>query len=796
MINSPKERRRVFSFSAESPPSSPLQIRKAIRTQSDLSLQRRPNAHLIDSTFSRPSPRHSKVKLTEVDMTDESPLGVEHIVELDLFSKTRKGQTVFHILAHEDHSQLLLLMLKVAEFLQSRLDLSFFFHRSKLYGTLPIDKAIGFKSKKCAQLILRFMSITGCLPQLLQDILILKIATFTDQLDIVKLLIEHGFHKGLIGDKAISLISMLTNYPEMLRLILYCQTQTVNALEFSRVSSSINHIRILNKGGINWKGLKLEYIDPIWLEDCLSAIDSVSKTLGLMCVSLSVENNYVFFEELGKLCIEYFDGKITSSVIKRTSRHFIPVTKVYISENNLKKVPVELFQLPSLSEIYLSHNQLESLPSSDDPCEMLYTAPISKLMLDWNHLHSLPEVLFRDLAKSLTELNVEYNVLEDLPPGLWVTPALKIVKLAHNHLSRLHYLSSPKYFTNADISKKVVNSFTVLSGALVCDNPMNDQSLTEIKQYLTRLVDFQHTMNIVHPSSQPNATSFEEIMKDIISLHLSRVGHVTSQPKDSEGEAGHRRSRSLLAEVIFPTFLQTENKSVLFASGNFELIDLSHNSFCEVPWELPCIAPELKKLYLNSNSIQELNIINNMPHSVWSMYLNNNQIESVEKACQMPLPCGHPVMLLAIVPKTYDGIQYCRHINHKTLDNLSLLSLNCNKLKEFPTIRVSSITSSSKMDTDLDDDCLPLYPNLSVLSLESNQLVRFPNHLYCLTKLNSIVLSHNAFNELPLEAGLINQRNLYILELEGMNVRNIPSHLLNKPTPKLLLNHLKSMLHE
>ena len=718
----------------------------------------------------------------------ESPLKISDIVEIRPFSVTMEGDSIFHILAREGYTQLLTLMLKVAEFVRRRIDLKLFVTRDRFSARLPIEEAIHAKNVDCVRIILQFTTIAGLLPELLSDHHLLKNAVFTNELDIVEVLIEYGFHKGL--SPAISL-AMLSEYNAILRVLLHYQTQVVNALEFSRIRH--NRRRTLDRGGIKWVGFQLESVNPSWLYDCYNAVDSVSKAFSLMQVFLSADDNHRFFQQLGRNCLRYFNETITSPQDMRISHHLTQITEVNLNENQLASVPVELFQLPSLLILQLSHNQLTSLPSSDRPWERLYTSRISKLELDWNRLQTLPEGLFRDLANSLTELSVECNSLQDLPPGVWVIPKLKVLNLAKNNLSRLHYLSSPQYFNDPGLTKTVASSFTINNGVLQCTKHTRDPELTEIEDYLIKLADYHYTVC----AAKFCACKFnEKVMNEVMDIHLSRM--VFFHQSGDTAAVEPIKNPMIQGQPLFPTNIEEESDSPLCLPNELEIIDLSYNSFTEVPWDLPCVAPQLKKLHLQHNQIQDLDLVHSMPRHLESLDLDRNQLGNLEKQRPMSLPCGHPLRLLAL-PENNMGNFYCRHCKHSALEQLGRLCLDHNQLTKFPVVK---LVSDHTYDTENPSynydslDYLPLYPNLSILSLEVNQLTQFPKHLHYLTQLSSLNLSHNGFHELPPEAGLINSQNLLILKMEGMFINNIPSHLLQKPTPKLLLSYLKALLQQ
>ena len=778
-LSTPDESELVFSFDSIKTNSSNSCL--------DSSLPRSQNCDqgIIDpSASTRLTSRRLSNQIMKIsDILKESPLTTTEVFEL-LPSLTGNGDSVFHILARENCPELLRRVFKVAELVHWGINLDMLLFRSQLSVHLPIEEAILAKSVECIEIIVQFMTISGLLPNLLPDELLLSNAVLTADLDVVKVLIYYGFHKGL--QPAISQ-AVETKHDEILRVLLYCQTEVVNAFEYSHITQ--HNVRALhhNKGGIKWESCGLEHIDPSWFSDCYSAVDSVSKAFNLLQVLLSTDDNYHFFQQLGRDCIHYFSKAVTSPRSKHNFifHHLVSITEVNLNKNKLTAIPIELVQLPSLLVLKLSNNKLNSLPSSEKLWGRLYTAPISLLNLDHNCLETLPESLFRDLAHSLTELSASHNLLQNLPPGLWISPRLKVLNLAHNHLSQLHYLSNPRYFNEPVLSETVVNSFTVTSGVLTC-NVVRDENLHQIEEYLHRLADFQHTVCVIKfPYSRSRSTHNHSTMYDVMGIHLSRIEFY--QTSLEERDAHKLITPTIQGEPLFPVSDGEERERSLC---DLESLDLSHNFFSEFPWDLACIAPQLHKLYMQNNQIQDLDIVHSVPRDLCSMSLAENKISNLRDHRPKSLPCGHPFRLLTL-PESKSHDRHCWHCKHKTLDNLSLLSIGQNQLQEFPTVQLISKDSQTSDYNSI--VWQPLYPILSVLSLEHNKLPTFPSCLHYLTQLSFVNLSHNELSELPPEAGLMNGQQLYILKMDGMSLRNIPSSLLQKPSPKLLLDYLKAI---
>ena len=740
--------------------------------QSSLSIDVRPSSPRRDGSSIR--------RLRIADIMQKSPLTIAEVCDL-LPSLMSNGDSVFHILARENYMELLTRMFKVAEFVHWRTNLSMLIHRYLSDTLLPIEEAICAKNIECIEIILHFVNISYLLPELLQDQYLLKNAVLTGDLDIVKILVGYGFHKGL--QPAITQAIKVGN-TEILRVLLHYHTKVMNALEFSHVTD--NQVRALHhsNGGIKWEGLELESIDPQWLYDCYDAVDSVSKACSLIQTLLSGHDNHLFFHRLGHDCLYYFSRAVTSlGPIKHPSYQLTLITRVNLNKNQLTEIPLELFQLPSLQNLTLSHNKLKSLPSSssENPCDNIYTAPISIIDLDHNELQKLPECFFRDLAHSLTELNVSWNSLNDLPPGLWVIPKLTTLKLTHNNLSQLHYFSGLEYFNDPQLSNKIAGSCHVANGILVCEDTSNDETLQQLETYMHKLADFWNTVRAV---KYLTARMDGNTMSDIMGIHLARIEYFSSLEQQRPRAAS---TPTILGECLFPVNNGEEKESTV---SNLMELDLSHNKFSQFPWDLACTAPRLTKLHLHNNQIQDLDIVHSIPHNLKSLKLDENRITTLTNDRLKSLPCGHPFRLLT-VPEIDSHKRYCWHCKHGVLEQLSLLSLAGNQLPKFPSVK---IVSEALKKPDYDSfHYEALYPNLSILSLEHNKLQKFPTSLHYLTKLSSVKLSYNQIQELPPEVGLLNSRQLLVLKMDGMNIQNVPPHLLQKPSPKLLLNFLKAI---
>ncbi len=733
----------------------------------------------------------------------DHPLLLRDIIDLKPFRLTSKGESVLHLVAREGFSELLHLLLKVARFFEHnfqehKVNLGVLTQRNSFTQCTPLEEAITHKHVDCVKLLIEFAEDTGSIGDIAHDNKLLKSAVLSKDIEIVKVLVRFGFYEGL--EQAISL-AYFCEAGDILRLLLYFHTQVQNALEFSRVRR--NRTVVLDTGGVKWVGFQIDLIKTVWLDDTYNAVDCVSKAFQLTTVFDSAATNRKFFRELGKACLKYCSDFMTLQSISPTTvtaHTLVPIVEVNLSENQLTSVPPELFRMQSLRMLTLMHNALKELPSTANLCDPVYTAPFLKVInLDWNKLETLPEDLFSGLASTLEELTVNSNELQDLPPSIWVVPKLKTLRLGHNHLKRLHYFSSPRFFDNQEFSQKVVSWFTVSDGVLerkVSMEKEGERGIQLLEEYIRKAGTFCRTVHSALGTTSKH--QFKNVLQVVIDVHWMRYNcYSNHQPQNEETYANYDEERK--AEEVTEDEEDEEDEDqeknwFKTKYSKLSVLDLSHNEFEEIPWDLACIAPNLQRLDLRRNRIKVLDIVHSVPANISTLLLDQNEIQNIVSHREPSLPCGNPVLLLSLQAER-TGI-YCDHCKQRYLENLTNLTIDQNKLEVFPAVEIfeHSVPSEQGMSTFDNVSYQPYFPNLSILSLESNLLSTLPSNLNHLSHLSSLTLSRNPIQELPLEMGLMNMQALLVLKLDGVYIRNVPQTLLEKPTPKYLLSYLKSML--
>ena len=731
-----------------------------------------------------------------------APISATFISDMRLFRKNVDGESILHLLACRGHAQLMNRVLRVAEILQHSLepeDLDVLTQRDGFTLRTPIEEGLMVGHLDCVRLLIEFVAKTDQMKRLFVDEDLLKVAVLFDQqdstknLEALKMLIGFGFHSGLA--KSITLAD-LKERCDVTRLLLYFQTQMVNALEYVTVHP--NHSVSLKTGRIKWEGFNLRHMEGEWLHDAYDAVDSVSRAFNdpKRKVHENFRYSQTFFRNLGARCLHYFSNKVPiPSSPKQFYSCVVPIIEMNLSENHLTSVPPELFQQPHLRSLKLSHNELKELPTSDVVHETLYSCPkLRKLELDWNCLESLPEELCRGVGRTLEELNVVHNHLKKLPPGLWVMKKLKKLNLSQNKLSHLHVFSSAKYFFNTELTRRVVTSFEATpSGMLKIAEggrmEWDQEALCKVEQYLIELISFLKTVLVIQEKDDPSIN----LAQAVIDIHWRRYRdyeNYTQIPRSAE--------TCCIADLNTEEEEEEEEESSLIKIGlsGLDELHLNNNLFQELPWDLPCIAPNLRKVYLMQNLITDLDVIHGPPSKISTLCLGHNRIATTMKLRSPNLPCASPLLLLS---NQYDRANlYCSHCNRTQVERLSKLSLEHNHLTQFNLVNLANDCSIEDLPQNLETyaniELQQLFPALAVLNLARNHLEQVPSHMEKLTSLSSLDLSGNtAITELPEELGKMNPQVFITLQLDELFIKNIPHSILETKSARNIICYLKAI---
>ena len=103
---------------------------------------------------------------------------------------------------------------------------------------------------------------------------------------------------------------------------------------------------------------------------------------------------------------------------------------LWVSHNNLSSIPSQIDQLTNLKELFLHHNSLSALPT---PICGLHQLQI--LWLSSNLISEVPLAITQ--LKSLKRLHLDHNHIKVFPEGLCELTQLEVVYLNHNYLTSI-----------------------------------------------------------------------------------------------------------------------------------------------------------------------------------------------------------------------------------------------------------------------------------------------------------------------------------------------------------------------
>ncbi|XP_068095342.1 leucine-rich repeat-containing protein 7 isoform X4 [Hyperolius riggenbachi] len=355
------------------------------------------------------------------------------------------------------------------------------------------------------------------------------------------------------------------------------------------------------------------------------------------------------------------------------------------SHCSLQQVPKEVFSFErTLEELYLDANQIEELPKQLFGCQAL-----KKLSIPDNDLSNLPATI--SSLVNLKELDISKNGIQEFPDNIKCCKCLTIVEASVNPISKL-----PDGFTQ-------LLNLTQLY--------LNDAFLEFLPANFGRLNKLR-----------------------ILEL---RENHLKTLPK----------SMSKMSQL--------------------ERLDLGNNDFSELPEGLELIQ-NLKELWIDNNSLQKLpGSIGKLKQLIY-LDMSKNRIEAIEmevSGCEsledlllssnllqhLPDSIGH---LKKLTTLKIDDNQLVALPN--TIGNLSLLEefdCSCNELESLPPT-IGYLHSLRTMAVD--ENFLTELPreignckNVTVMSLRSNKLEFLPEEIGQMTKLRVLNLSDNRLKNLP-----------------------------------------------
>ncbi|XP_034737435.1 leucine-rich repeat-containing protein 7 isoform X8 [Etheostoma cragini] len=361
------------------------------------------------------------------------------------------------------------------------------------------------------------------------------------------------------------------------------------------------------------------------------------------------------------------------------------------SHCSLQQVPKEIFSFErTLEELYLDANQIEELPKQLFNCQAL-----KKLSMPDNDLSNLPTTIAS--LVNLKELDISKNGIQEFPDNIKCCKGLSVVEASVNPITKL-----PDGFT------QLLNLTQLfLNDAFLEYLPANFGRLSKL-----RILELRENHLKTMPKSIHRLTQLERL--DLGSNEFSEVPEVLEQIHNLKELWLDNNSLQCIPGAIGKL---RQLRYFDLAKNRIETLD-TDISGCE----------SLEDLLLSSNMLQQLPDSIGMLKKLTTLKVDDNQLTSL------------PNTIGSAKPK-------------QGLSLLEEFDCSCNELESLPpTIgylhNLRTFTADENFLSELPRE-IGNCKNVTVMSLRSNKLEFLPDEIGQMTKLRVLNLSDNRLKNLP-----------------------------------------------
>ncbi|KAK2835199.1 hypothetical protein Q5P01_015683 [Channa striata] len=361
------------------------------------------------------------------------------------------------------------------------------------------------------------------------------------------------------------------------------------------------------------------------------------------------------------------------------------------SHCSLQQVPKEIFSFErTLEELYLDANQIEELPKQLFNCQAL-----KKLSMPDNDLSNLPTTIAS--LVNLKELDISKNGIQEFPDNIKCCKGLSVVEASVNPITKLpdgftQLLNLTQLFLNDAFLEYLPANFGRLSKLRILE--LRENHLKTMPKSIHRLTQLERL--------DLGSNEFTELPEVLEQIHnLKELWLDNNSLQSIPGTVGKLRQLRYLD----------------LAKNRIETLD-SDISGCEA----------LEDLLLSSNMLQHLPDSIGMLKKLTTLKVDDNQLTSL------------PNTIGSAKPK-------------QGLSLLEELDCSCNELESLPPT-IGYLHSLRTFAAD--ENFLSELPreignckNVTVMSLRSNKLEFLPDEIGQMTKLRVLNLSDNRLKNLP-----------------------------------------------
>uniref|UniRef100_A0A3Q1KB77 Disease resistance R13L4/SHOC-2-like LRR domain-containing protein n=1 Tax=Anabas testudineus TaxID=64144 RepID=A0A3Q1KB77_ANATE len=355
------------------------------------------------------------------------------------------------------------------------------------------------------------------------------------------------------------------------------------------------------------------------------------------------------------------------------------------SHCSLQQVPKEIFSFErTLEELYLDANQIEELPKQLFNCQAL-----KKLSMPDNDLSNLPPALAS--LVNLKELDISKNGIQEFPDNIKCCKGLSVVEASVNPITKLpdgftQLLNLTQLFLNDAFLEYLPANFGRLSKLRILE--LRENHLKTMPKSIHRLTQLERL--------DLGSNEFTELPEALEQIHnLKELWLDNNSLQSIPGSIGKLRQLRYLD----------------LAKNRIETLDMEISG-CEA----------LEDLLLSSNMLQHLPDSIGMLKKLTTLKVDDNQLTSL--------------------PNTIGSLSF-----------LEELDCSCNELESLPpTIgylhSLRTFAADENFLTELPRE-IGNCKNVTVMSLRSNKLEFLPDEIGQMTKLRVLNLSDNRLKNLP-----------------------------------------------
>ncbi|KAG7298401.1 hypothetical protein JYU34_018023 [Plutella xylostella] len=505
------------------------------------------------------------------------------------------------------------------------------------------------------------------------------------------------------------------------------------------------------------------------------------------------------------------------------------ITRIDVSNNELRILPPELFVLKSLRYLNAAQNKLERLPTLSEPFEedieasktrrmkkpnkklrpAVYSAPVLQdLYLQDNRLEEIPPELFS--LPNLVTLDISNNKLRTLPYEMWTAPRLKDLNAALNHLK--------------DLPHKEQNQVDGASPSCLL-SPSDSSSQLSASPSIGQMTQFSFNTSLSKSSSRSPSIERSVSEATVDEDDDDEDNRSVIVPANRAGNATWTESKRV---HTWRGIVEPADRGTAAPGGSpLTSLNLSHNQFTRVSPVLACAAPALNTLNMAYNSLRSMSYVTSYPTSLRQLDLSHNeitcwpslpQLENFSSAEGDPLACycRTPAVSAssgAVRPRSGCVREQllsaaCPARRHLTLEGLRTLILANNMLSRIQLTtdddgHISESTDDSAADEDDEWNTGSslkgrlMFPLLSMLDVSSNMLRSIPPSIHALTNLAVLNISGNKdITDLPPQMGLLSR--LWNLNTVGCSLQEPLRSMVQsgKYRSMDIVGYLKSVLQE